>query len=56
MSMNPLQMQIVNHFRPKIEEHTTTLNKCKADIMKSQGDIPSLVQKIHENELTKNVF
>ena len=56
MNLNPLQMQVLNHFRSKIEEQNSKMSKAKVELTKVQQELPPLVQKIHENELTRNVI
>ena len=55
MNLNPLQMQVLTHFRSKIEEQNAKISKAKVELTKVQQELPPLVQKIHENELTRNV-
>ena len=53
--LNPMQVQILQHFRGKIEEQSGRMKTAKEELIKIQQELPSLVQKIHENEITKGV-
>ena len=51
--LNPMQMQILAHFKGKIEEQQKILQENNINIQTSQKEVPNLIQKIHESELTK---
>ena len=51
--LNPMQMQILSHFRGKIEEQQKVLQENNINIQTSQKELPNLIQKVHESELTK---
>ena len=51
--LNPLQMQIVNHFNGKMLEQKKIYETSTGEINKLTQSLPKLIQQIHENELTK---
>lgn len=53
MKLNPLQMQICTHFKSKIEEQTKVLENSNIIINKVRKELPNLMQKVKESELTK---
>ena len=53
MNINPLQMQIMTHFKSKIEEQTKILESSNLLINKVRKELPNLMQKVKESELTK---
>lgn len=55
VQLNPFQMQIYQHFNQKLEEQKKIMQQCDLDFNKVRGELPQLVQKIQESDITKGV-
>jgi len=51
--LNPVQLQIYQHFKSKVEEQNTVLTQNNLELQKIQKDIVGVIQKVQESELTK---
>ena len=52
--LNPMQLQIYQHFKSKIEEQNSVLSQNNMELQKLQKDMVSIIQKIQESDLTKS--
>lgn len=52
--LNPMQLQIYQHFKSKIEEQNSTLSQNNLELQKLQKDLVGAIQKIQESELTRS--
>ena len=48
-------MQIYTHFNQKLTEQKSVLQQSNTEYQKLRTELPSLVQKIQESDLTKGV-
>ena len=56
MNPNPMQAQVIQHFRSKIEEQSTRQKAIRDEMLKVNQELPTIIQRIHENQLTKDVL
>lgn len=52
--LSPMQLQIYQHFKARIEEQNSVLSSSNLEMQKLQKDMVGVIQKIQESDLTKN--